>query len=73
VQKPGRIYIGLQYYARRQYPTGCHDYTYGYLTLMTKDGTIISSMYTDDYTGFNYIEFDFLAPGTYILIIQNQF
>jgi hypothetical protein len=35
VTKAGKIYIGLEYYNARMYPVGCHDYTYGYITLLT--------------------------------------
>lgn len=54
------------------YPAKCHTYTSGQITLMTKDGTILSSTYADDYTAYNYLEFDYLKAGSYILSVTNN-
>jgi hypothetical protein len=73
VTKAGKIYIGLEYYNSRMYPIGCHNYTYGHITLLTPQGAIISSTYTDDSTTYNYIELDFLDIGSYVIIVKNFF
>jgi hypothetical protein len=54
----GKAYIGVEYYNPRMYPSGCHTYTEGYITLLTASGTMISSIWTSDYLGFNYFDFD---------------
>lgn len=69
----GHIYVGIEYYSPRMYPSSCHNYTYGIGSIFTMDGTLISSSYTSDYGLFNYFEFDSLQAGTYYGKIQNFF
>lgn len=48
ITKPGKIYLGLEYYNPRMYPEGCHQYTTGQVTVMTPSGTILFSTTVDD-------------------------
>lgn len=43
------------------------------MTLMTRDGIVLQSIYTSDYMGFNNFHFDILAAGSYVVTVQNYY
>jgi len=55
------------------YPTGCHWTTYGQFSLYTMSGVKLNSLFTNDADNFNFLEFDFLNVGQYLLIVQNTY
>jgi len=67
----GKAYIGIDFASARQYAYGCDAYASGTMTFMTKGGVTITTMYTSNLEGFNYIEIDSLAAGTYTLTLTN--
>jgi len=74
VNNPGKISFGFEYISSRFFPPGCkNDYIYGTVQLTTADGTIVTTLYTYDDYGTNYVEFDYLAAGTYYIAAQHYY
>jgi hypothetical protein len=66
VTQPGEAWVGVAFYNRRMYPSGCKvGYTAGQAKLY-KDGVYIQSLRLDD-VYYNKLYFANLSTGSYVL------